>query len=259
MLMRYWLNSLLLIVAAILVPLGYWAQAAGFAGGDQAAIDAFADRSGTADVAGFIYLGWAVYLWISQMIWGPGLALRNERMQGTLEMIFLSPVSRLTILMGPASAQLVPAALIFTVVGLMLRFVFRVPLGATQLVDGLVVILASIPVLFALGAIVSVSVLRFRDAEGISAAVRGFLGILCGITYPIAVLPGWVRPISRALPPTQVLTALRTAVLQPGGVPGLWARVAGFLMLGAAMGAVATTILGRTLHSAQRSGRMGQF
>jgi ABC-2 type transport system permease protein len=256
---RYWVNMLLLMATAVLVPLGYWAQAAGFAGGDRGAFDEFTSRSGTSDVAGFIYLGWAVYLWVSQMIWGPGLALRAERMQGSLEMIFLSPVSRLTILFGPTIAQLVPTALIFTVVGVMLRLVFRVPVGLNQLLEGLVVIVASIPALFAVGALMAVAVLRFRDAEGISAAIRGVLGVLCGITYPVAVLPAWVQPISRSLPPTQVLDALRGAMLRPAGLSGLWARVATLIALGAALGAVTMLLMERTVRSAQRSGRLGLY
>jgi ABC-2 type transport system permease protein len=257
--LRYWPNTVLLLAASVLVPAAYWAQASGFAGGDRRALDAFASRSGTTQVAGFIYLGWAVYLWISQMIWGPGMALRKERMQGSLEMVFLTPVSRLTVLFGPAAAQLVPAALLFTVVGLMLRFAFGVPLGPGELVAGLIVVAASIPLLFGLGALVGVSVLWVRDADGISGAVRGLIGVLCGITYPVAVLPGWVRPVSRALPPTQVLDALRLAVLHRVGLPDLWLRVLILLGAGVVTGVLATLLLDRAVHTAARTGRLGQY
>lgn len=259
MLMRYWPNTAMLLLETVLLPIAYWAQARGFEGGDQQAADAFARRSGTTAVAGFIYLGWAVFMWITTMIWGPGSSLRKERMQGSLESLLLTPVSRFTLVFAPPTTQLVPAALQFTAVGLMMRFVFGVPLSAGQIAAGVLVVLASIPVLFALSALVAVSVLRIRDSSGVNSAVRGLVGILCGITYPVAVLPGWVRPVSNVLPVTKVLDGLRAAVLAQPGFASVLDRCLTLLVTGAAIGAVTLLLLGLTLRSVRRTGRMGQF
>lgn len=257
--MRYWPDTTMLLLETVLMPMAYWAQAAGFEGGSHDAAVAFQQRAGTASVAGFIYLGWAVYMWISTMIWGPGSALRNERMEGSLESLFLTPVSRFTILFAPSVAQLFPAALEFTAVGLMMRLVFGVPLAAGQILAGVAVALASIPVLFGLGALVGVSVMRIRDSSGVNSALRGLVAILCGITYPIAVLPGWVRPVSRALPVTQVLDTLRSAVLSQAALASVWNRSLILLVMGGAIGAMAALLLRMTLRSVQRTGRLGQF
>lgn len=257
--LRYWPNTVLTLVASVLLPAAYWAQAHGFAGGDDRAMDAFVSRSGTDEIAGFIYLGWAVFMWLSRMIWGPGMALRKERMQGSLEVIFLSPASRFVILFGPAAAHLVPTTMMFTVVGMMLRFVFGVPIGFKELLAGLVIITASIPILFGIGAIVAITVLRYRDADGIASAIRGGLGILCGVTYPIAVLPEWIQPISRGFPLTQVLDSLRTAVLQSTLMPTMWDRVAVLLVSGVGLCAFAMILLGVVLRNARRTGRLGQY
>lgn len=256
---RYPVNLVVTLGMAVLLPAAYVAQAYGFAGDSQQAVDAFTQRSGTPELAGFIYLGWAVFMWISMMLWGPGMMLREQQMQGSLEAVFLTPVSRFALLFGPAAAHMAPAVMVFAVVGLMLRFVFGVPISWGNLVGGLLVVAASVPVLFALGAIFAVSVLRFRDAEGISGAVQGLVTVLCGITYPIAVLPGWLQPISEALPPTQVLVALRAAVLQPVGSEGTLRRVLVLLLAGVVVGAAAILLLGRSLRSAQQTGRLGQY
>ena len=252
--MRYWPSMVMLIAETILLPLAYWAQATGFEGGDARAAAAFTQRSGTDSVAGFIYLGWAVYMWITTMIWGPGSSLRKERMQGSLESLFLTPVSRFTLLFAPATLQLVAAALEFTAVGVMLRVAFRVPIWA-----GVGIVLASIPVLFALGALVSVCVMRVRDSNGINSAIRGLIGVLCGITYPVAVLPGWVQPISRALPVTAVLDSLRSAVLNRAAFADLWRRTVILLVAGVVIGALASLLLRLTMRNVRRTGRLGQF
>jgi ABC-2 type transport system permease protein len=256
--MRYWPNTVMILIETIVLPLAYWAQANGFEGGDQAAAAAFEQRAGTASIAGFIYLGWAVYMWIATMVWGPGSSLRKERMQGSLECLFLTPVSGFTLLFAPAVVQLVPAALEFTVVGLMMRFAFGVPLGAGQIASGVLVLLASIPVLFALSALVGVCVMRVRDSSGVNSAIKGLFGLLCGVTYPVAVLPAWVRPLSGALPITRVIDALRQAVLERDAAD-LGASAANLLAFGAVLGAVALLALRHTLRSVRRTGRLGQF
>lgn len=259
-LIRYPGNLVTVVVMSVIVPASFVAQASGFSGGgDEDAVGAFAARSGTTQWAGFIYLGWAVYLWISMILWGPGSALRMERMQGSLEMVHLTPVSRFTVLFGPAVVEMVPAALLFGAIGGMLKFVFGVPLGFGQLLAGLLVVLASIPALFALGGLMAVVALRFRDAEGITEALRGVLGVVCGVTYPIAVLPGWVQPVSERLPPTQVLDLLREAVLRPSLPEGTGTRLLTLLVVGTALGAAAVLALGRALKSARLTGQMGQF
>lgn len=259
-LLRYPANLVVLVGVSVVVPASYLAQASGFSGGgEKSAVDAFAARSGTAEVAGFIYLGWAVFLWISLILWGPGSALRQERMQGSLEMVHLTPVSGFTILFAPAVVEMVPTTLLFTVVGIMLKFVFGIPVTLHQLLAGLLVVAASIPALFSLGALMSVLTLRFRDSEGVIEALRGALSVLCGVSFPVAVLPEWIQPISESLPPTQILDLLRGAILNPSWLNGTGDRLLGLLAAGIFLGTLALFALRRTLNAARRTGRMGQF
>ena len=256
---RYPVAIAVLLGWSLLLPAAYVAQAVGFSGSDPAALGAFADRAGTRAVTAYLYLGWAVYLWVSLMLWGPGLSLRDEQLRGSFEALFMTPAPRASLLVGGAPAQLVPAMLIFGVVAAMLRFAFGIPLGWLALIGGLAVIAASIPVLLALGALFAVAVLRFRDAEALVSISRGAVGVLCGVTYPIAVLPGWLRPISNALPPTQIIALLRTAVLHPSSLSGQLGRL--WLVLGMAVlcGAVALWLFGRALARSRTTGRLGQF
>lgn len=257
--LRYWPNTVMLLLETILMPLAYWAQAQGFEGNDPAASAAFAQRSGTDSLAGFIYLGWAVYMWVTTMIWGPGAALRAERMQGSLESLFLTPVSRFTLLYGPSLAYLIPTALEFAAVGLMLRLVFGVPLGVPELLSGIAIMVASMPVLFALGGLVNVLVMWVRDSAGFNGVLRGLIGLLCGITYPVAVLPSWLHPVSHALPVTVILDTLRGAMLGLMDAGSVWSRSLLLLGTGLGFGLLALVMLDVALRAVRRSGRLGQF
>jgi ABC-2 type transport system permease protein len=101
--------------------------------------------------------------------------------------------------------------------------------------------------------------MRVRDSNGINSAIRGLIGVLCGITYPVAVLPGWVQPISRALPVTAVLDSLRSAVLNRTAFADLWQRTVILLVAGVVIGAVASLLLRLTLRNVRHTGRLGQF
>jgi ABC-2 type transport system permease protein len=259
LLMRYWPDTFLVLAEAILMPLAYWAQAEGFEGNDPAARAAFADRSGTDQIAAFIYLGWAVFMWVSTMIWGPGASLRQERMQGSLETLVISPVSRFTLLYGPAVAHLMPTVLVFSAVAAMLRFVFGVDLGPGEVAGGIAVLVLSIPAVLGLSALVSVVVMRFRDSNGINAAARGLVGILCGVTYPLAVLPGWIHPVSWSLPITAVIDSLRAAVLGAPAAGSLAAELLLLVVAGVATGALGVWALGASLRTLARTGRLGQY
>src|SRR5712692_90289 len=73
---------------------------------DPQAIAAFAQRAGTSEVTGFVFVGYAMYMWLSAMLWGPGSALRTEQVRGSLEAVFLTPTSRLVPLFAPPISHL---------------------------------------------------------------------------------------------------------------------------------------------------------
>ncbi|HET6746472.1 MAG TPA: ABC transporter permease, partial [Candidatus Limnocylindria bacterium] len=151
----------------IALPLAYVYQAEGYAGGEQAAVDAFAQRAGTVEIAAFLFLGWATYMWISMILWGPGTSLRNEQVRGSLEALFMTPVSRLVILFGPVVSQIVWALWMFGVVGAALVVFFGMTLTPVEALRALAVILVAVPALYGLGALFAAVVLRFGEVSAL--------------------------------------------------------------------------------------------
>jgi len=173
----------------VLLPAVYVLQAHAYAGGDPRATAAFLSRSGTSQIAGFIFLGWSVYMWLSMALWGPGTALRQQQVQGQLEAVFLTPASRAAVLFGPVVAYLALTLWMLFVVGVALRLAFGVTLGAGEAARALAVVVASTPAIYGIGALFSSAVLRWREVNGLVQVVRGLFTVFCGMTYPIVVLP----------------------------------------------------------------------
>jgi ABC-2 type transport system permease protein len=243
----------------IALPLAFVFQADAFAGGRADATAAFAERAGTNDIAGFLFVGWATYMWLSIILWGPGTSLRTEQVRGSLEAIFLSPASRLVVLFGPAISQLVWAIWIFVIVGVALWLGFGVAIGPLEALRALAVIVAALPALYGIGALFAAVVLRFGDVSPLVQVVRGVFTALCGMSFPIVVLPELARSVALSLPPTYLIADLRAVML--GGVD--LARIAGDLGILVGMGLVlsilAVVAFRRTEAFARRGGQLAQY
>lgn len=243
----------------IALPLSYVLQAQGFGGSSAAARDAFAQRAGTADVAGFLFLGWAAYMWISMILWGPGTALRTDQIRGTLEAVFMTPASRLVIIFGPVVSQVVWAVWMFAVVGGVLVVFFGAPIGPLEALRALAVILVAVPALYGLGALFAAVVLRFGEVQAMVQGVRGVFTVLCGMSFPIIMLPEWARAVALALPPTYLIADLRHVLLSGAGLVELLPDLAILFAIGALLCVAAVIAFRRTERHARRGGSLAQY
>jgi ABC-2 type transport system permease protein len=243
----------------IVLPLAYVLQARGFAGDSPAALDAFAARTGTTEIAGFLFLGWAAYMWISMILWGPGTALRTEQIRGSLEALFLTPVSRLVILFGPLVSQVIWALWMFGIVGGVLIVFFGVSISPLEALRAAGVILVAVPALYGLGALFAAVVLRFGEVHAMVQGVRGVFTVFCGMSFPIVILPDWAHRVALTLPPTYLIGDLRTALLGSSSIVGQFADLAILLGLGIVISTAAIVVFRRTERHARRGGSLAQY
>ncbi len=173
----------------------------------------FAAYSGTGDYMSFILLGTVLSNFILTVFWGMGYALKNDMDAGVLESNWLTPVSRLLILVGRTLTSLLTTAitsLIMLVIAGAL-FGFR-PTGNT-----LAAFLTAVPMLIGLygfGFAFAGLVLLMREANTLvdvgSFLVQGF----SGTNFPVQSLPTWLIPVALALPLTYGLDAVRGWLLE---------------------------------------------
>ena len=248
-----------LVFWPVLLPASYVLMGQAYSGNDPKAIAAFAERSGTVEVAGFVFVGFAMYMWLSTILWGPGTALRTEQMRGTLEAMFLTPTSRLVALFGPPAAALPTLGLTFVVMGAAMWILFGVALPLDGVLRTMIVIAFALPALYAIGTLFAAGVLRFGEIGPIVQLVRGIFVLACGITFPVLMLPGWAQAVASVLPPTYIVQDIRAVLLQRlgfGAVAGDIAITVGLSALLAALAIVTFRVLER---SARRNGMLGRY
>ena len=259
LLRRYPGSFLSFIFWPIALPLAFVFQAEAFAGGRDDTMAAFMERTGTNEVAGFLVVGWATYMWLSIILWGPGTSLRTEQVRGSLEAIFMTPASRLVVLFGPAVSQLVWAIWIFLVVGVALWLGFGVTIGPAEAARALGVIVVGVPALYAIGALFAAIVLRFGEVHALVQGVRGLFTAVCGMSFPILVLPEWAQTVAYTLPPTYLIADLRAVLLSGAGIGSMIGDLAILAAMGAVLAVLAVIAFRRTELHARRGGRLAQY
>jgi ABC-2 type transport system permease protein len=159
----------------------------------------------------FFYWGFVFLIIFSTSIWGIGQYIRTEQLQGTIEQLFLAPISRLNIIFGRFARTFFTDLAIIGYTALLIG-----GLGHQQIsiVNPLLFVLV-FPILYlgVLGFGLTFAAVAFRlKSFNILSNLTQFLIIgLCGVFFPLTVLPVPVRLVSLALPFTYFADLLRYA------------------------------------------------
>jgi len=251
-----WVISL--FVWPIIFPMGYLLTARALSGPDGSGMLQFQAATGLSDYVGFIAIGTTIWMWQNIVLWNVGSALRNDQLRGTLETNWLSPTWRFAYLLGSSVPQLISMMMFLLVAALEFGLFFGVRFQGSPWLT-LLMILAAIPSVYGLGFAFASLVITAKEANAFVFLVRGFVMIFCGITFPIALLPGWMQSIANWLPQTYIIHGVRTAVLSNNGLPGILPDLKALGLFGSfwlVLGYLAFNWMER---QARRTGAIGQY
>lgn len=197
-------------------------------------------------------LGAAVMGMWSSVSTSAGSAMQRERWWGTLELLVAAP-RHFSLVLLPATLGLASVG-IYNLTATLLwgRLAFGIPLTIEHpLLFGLAVV-GTVLSFAGLGLLFAVSFVRFRAAWVLGNFFEYPVWLICGFLVPLALLPGWVHPVSWALAPTWGMGAIRESALGGTPLPDLLAC----LGLGAAYIALAVLVTGRVLGDARARGTL---
>jgi ABC-2 type transport system permease protein len=181
-----------------------------------------------------------------------GSAMQRERWHGTLELLVCAPVHFAAVLL-PVTVAMSAIGLYSMVATLLVsRFGFGVDLPFEQPLLLAVALVATVVSIGALGFLLAVSFVRYRTAWALGNLLEYPVWLVAGFLVPIAVLPGWVQPISWVLAPTWGVDAIREAA--SGDTPG--PEIAAAFALGGLYVVIGVAVLESVLRSARRAGSL---
>jgi ABC-2 type transport system permease protein len=164
-----------------------------------------------------------------------------ERTFGTLELIYITPASRLAFIIGNAVSSLFESIWLFVIFALGIFLIntvqFKINIWCALLGVLLLVILAML-----WGMLLNALFLFSRDSAFLFTILEEPMEIFAGIKVPASVFPIWAKAISVVFPLTYIAEMLRRIILRGDG----FAEIRGFMLISMLIGFImfsATVIL----------------
>ncbi|CAN0443620.1 unnamed protein product, partial [Phaeothamnion confervicola] len=153
------------------------------------------------------------------------LSLVREREQGTLEQVMVSPLSRMSLMLGKIVPYFCLALVEMTLVLVLARIVFDVRCEGSYLAlyfMTLPFLLASL----ALGLVIST--LAQNQGQAVQLTLLTLLPsiLLSGFVFPRESMPGPLYVLSCGIPVTYYVQILRGVIIRGAGIPDLWGQTA---------------------------------
>jgi ABC-2 type transport system permease protein len=247
-----------LFIWPIIFPLSYVFTAHALSGKDGSGMLQFQAATGVHDYTGYIAIGTIIWMWQNVVLWNIGFSLRNEQLRGTLESNWLSPTWRFAYLLGSSAPQLLSMFMFLTVSAIEFVLVFGVHFQGSLWLT-LLVMLAAVPSIYGLGFAFASLVITVKEANAFVFLVRGIVMIFCGITYPISILPDWMRSIATWLPQTYIIHAVRSAALSTAGLPAILGDLKALVLFGIFWLVFGYLVFNWMERRARRTGAIGQY
>ena len=211
------------LMLEIIIPIVFAAMPIllGRANGADAAAN-FKANTGTANYVAFLLIGANAFTLVSNAFWHIAYWLRFEQETGTLESVYLTPTSSVTLASGVALYSIVrglTAAFLAFFLGCL---IFQVNPFEGDVWLALAFILAGLIPLYGVALLFGAVVLKVKESNAIVGLMQWAVGFLMGLFYPVAVLPPLVRWAALLFPPTWMTNGVRSALLGVGFFFGEW-------------------------------------
>ncbi len=227
---RYWAWEIVWLVYGIVTSLSvaYIGLAAPAITGGQV------DEAGISRFVLYLLVGTIAWRFLGIIFENIGEVIAWERWEGTIEYTFMSPVPRLTHLLGMCAATLV-RALAFSIAILACVTLFvPVDLSHANVLSAIVLLAVGALAFVGLG-IASAAFPLMWTEKGLQMAyiVQAVVLLVSGVYYPVSVLPAWMQVLSTISPATYVIRGMRSALMDGADLASLWPEVWPALVVGA--------------------------
>ena len=198
----------------------------------------FTELSGFDDFITFSVIAVFVYQYVDKSIWSVGNNFRWEQFSGTLEPLFVTPVPRISILVGAAFSDTIQCTFSAVVLLIISSLVFGVTYALTMVAPIVVLLTMMVFALYGFSFLIAGMILVFKDPSVLTELISNITYVLSPITYPLQALPAAARYAAVLVPSTVAIVAIRqlavTGIFEPisflqafawilGLIVGFWA------------------------------------
>ncbi len=170
---------------------------------------------GYTDYIGFVALGFAFFSMLTTTLFEVGEKMHRELVQGTLEIVLVTPASRAAWLAGNALGSLMVSFIDVVLVIAYYAGIFgmeRISIG--MIPHALLGILLGVMGMMGMGLILGGIVINLKEPHAFNVLLIPFLILLTGMMFPVEALPDGLQQLSKAIPLTHSIEIAREAVLK---------------------------------------------
>jgi ABC-2 type transport system permease protein len=183
--------------------------------GENAAAN-FALNTGTTNYVAYLLIGANAFSIVSNAFWTIAYWVRYEQETGTLEAVYLTPTSSLTLIAGVclySAIRSMGSALIAYIIG---SYIFGVnPFQGDVLLAFLFILVGLIP-LYGLTFLFGAVVLKVKESSALIQMMQWTVALLMGVFFPVTALPLFLRWLAQLFPPTWMVNGVRSSLLGVG-------------------------------------------
>jgi ABC-2 type transport system permease protein len=187
----------------------------------------------------------AMVIMMAAMI-GLAGSISREREMGTLDGIISAPISRLSIVLGKSLAQIIRGLLQAVLTLLLAILIFGVVVHG-NLALLVLLLLLTVFSFIGLGVIISSVASQQETAITIMMTITFPMLFLSGALFPIQQMPAIMQWISKVLPLTYAVSALRKCIVLGTGINGMMPEIWIMLGFGIVFTAVAIPVFNRVI------------
>ncbi len=199
----------------------------------------------------------ALGMWTGTLFAGQR-AIERERHAGTIEYVLVTPSSLQLIVIGKTIASSLIG--LFSLVILLGVFAWSMgaPVNVAHPGAFLISLGSMLITLSVVGVMLSTFFVLSRSAGAMVNALSRSVFVLCGIMFPVALLPEWVKPLSYVLSPTWGVEAARQAALE-GVTADFLTDIAVLFVLTGIYVVIAQYLFQKVIYLAKSSGEVGRY
>lgn len=217
------------------------------------------EQSGFPPLAGTIIVGTIVYLLYNRLLWGTGVSIQSERWMGTIEVLFMTPTNKMTVLLASGMSSLVQASWWIVCIFAISWMTFGVQPTIASWLTVFLCLLSTMVALLAIGVFFGGFFVLTRAADQLASGLQAPIRFFSGVAFPIGVLPQTLQFISYIIPVTYGILTLRESILSGGYISDVWLNLVALYVMAAVFLILAHFTIKAVEQQAKKKGTLYMF
>lgn len=211
--------------------------------------------------ATYQYFYWGMVFWaiISSALWSFGMSIRSEQQLGTIEFLFLSNSSRVTLFAGRIATRLISLTTDLISMALGIYLIFNVMIVIVNPVLLIFNLFLSIFVSLGFGMIYGGIVLKLKNPGALNNILQFIIIGFGGVFVPIQVLPEPLRTIALVFPFSYCADLVRFAAMGSFTILPLYEEIFLVMLMALVLNFIGIKVLRKIEIDSKKTGKLGTY